>query len=689
MKSPNRLNREKSPYLLQHSHNPVDWFPWSDEAFKKAKSENKPVFLSIGYSTCHWCHVMEKESFENEEVAELMNNTFVSIKVDREERPDIDGVYMTVCQMFTGSGGWPLTIIMTPDKKPFFAGTYFPRLDSYGRSGMLTLIPRIKDLWLTKKNEVLQSAEEITKALQSSSTIVPGEEPGEELFHKAYEEFKERYDPEFGGFGNAPKFPTPHNLIFLLRYWKRYNDSAALEMVENTLTQMRRGGIYDQIGFGYHRYSTDREWLVPHFEKMIYDQALLVPLYLEAFLATENRFYLDIAEEILTYVMRDMTSQEGGFYSAEDADSEGEEGKFYVWTEHELLKPDIGDVQFVLDYFNISPDGNWTDSHSGQSGNTNIPHLTKTPEIISAEMNLSLTNVNEKIRIIREKIFHQRDQRIHPFKDNKILTDWNGLMISAFAKAAQIIGNEKYISFAKTASDFIIKNLTDEQGNLLHRFREGEAAVKANLDDYVFFIQALLDLYETTFLVGYLSKAKDLLDECVKNFQDEKDGGFFFSSIGNNELIINQKDIYDGAIPSGNSIILLNLLRMTKITGNQVYREKGLKLLKAFSDTISKSPSAFSQTLTGLDFEIGPSYEIVVSSSESDFQVFQMINEIRKIYVPNKIIMLKTDSNGLEKLSDYVAEQKPVNGKTAVYICRNFSCDLPFTDPEMLKNVFR
>ena len=689
MKTTNRLSKEKSPYLLQHAQNPVDWFPWGEEAFAKAKSEDKPVFLSIGYSTCHWCHVMEKESFENEEVAKLMNEAFVAIKVDREERPDIDGVYMTVCQIFTGSGGWPLTIIMTPEKKPFFAGTYFPREDKFGRSGMLTLIPRIKELWQTKKNDILQSAEEITEALQSSTQIIPGIEPGEEIFHKAFDEFKKRYDPEYGGFGNAPKFPTPHNLIFLLRYWKRFNDTNALEMVENTLTKMRFGGIYDQIGFGFHRYSTDREWLVPHFEKMIYDQALLVPLYIEAYLATGNRFYLDTAEEILIYAMRDMTSQEGGFYSAEDADSEGEEGKFYLWTNKEISFPGDNNTKFVLNYFNIRTEGNWTDPHSGHSGTTNILHLTKTAENISAELNLPLIEMKEKLNIVREKLFKQRERRIHPFKDNKILTDWNSLMITAFAKAAQITGNDNYISYARKAADFITNNLFDKMGNLLHRFREGEAAVKANLDDYAFYIQSLLDLYETTFSVDYLTKARELLDKCIINFRDDKDGGFFFSATGNNELIINQKDIYDGAIPSGNSVILLNLLRMAKMIGNQDYMEKGMLLIKAFSNIIAKTPSAYTQALIGLDFAIGPSYEIVVSSSEYDYPVKQMIDEIRKIYIPDKIIMLRTDSNELEKLSEFTAKLKPVKENAAVYICRDFTCDLPVTDPVLLKNVLR
>ena len=687
MNTPNRLIKEMSPYLLQHSHNPVDWFPWSDEAFEKAKSENKPVFLSIGYSTCHWCHVMEKESFENEEVAKLMNDTFISIKVDREERPDIDGVYMTVCQMFTGSGGWPLTIIMTPDKKPFFAGTYFPREDKFGRSGMLTLIPQFKELWQTKRNDVLQSADEITKALQSSSYFHQGNDPGEDVFHLAFKEFQKRYDSEYGGFGNAPKFPTPHNLTFLLRYWKRYKENKALEMVENTLTHMRLGGIYDQIGFGFHRYSTDRQWLVPHFEKMIYDQALLVPLYLETYMVTNNMFYLDTAKEILAYVSRDMTSPQGGFYSAEDADSENVEGKFYLWTKNELSLCVKDDAPFLADYFNVSKDGNWTDPHSGKSDKTNILHLTNTPKLISEDLHVPLPELTEKISSTGEKLFRQREKRIHPFKDDKILTDWNGLMITAFAKAAQVTGNAAYVTFAESAAQFILKNLIDKQGNLLHRFRGDQASFRANLDDYAFFIQALLDLYETTFSVDYLAKAINFLDECIDKFRDSQDGTFFFSEISNKELILNQKDIYDGAIPSGNSVILLDLLRIAKMTGNMKYWDIGFSLIRALSDTVSKTPSAYTQALIGLDFATGPSYEIVLSCQEYDFQAAQMINAVRNIYLTNKILMVKTNSNKLDKISDYTKDLKPISSKSAVYICRNFSCDLPVTDPLLLKNV--
>ena len=682
----NRLIKEKSPYLLQHSHNPVDWFPWNDEAFETAKKEDKPIFLSIGYSTCHWCHVMEKESFENEELAALMNDAFVSIKVDREERPDIDGVYMTVCQMFTGSGGWPLTIIMTPDKKPFFAGTYFPIDDRAGRSGMLTLIPRIKYLWKTKRDDILKSAEEIITALHSSSLIAPGKEPDEEIFHRTYKEFKKRYDPEFGGFGDAPKFPSPHNLIFLLRYWKRYNDNEALEMVENTITHMRLGGIYDQIGFGFHRYSTDRIWLVPHFEKMLYDQALLVNLYLETYQATGNTFYLNTAEEILTYVMRDMTSPDGAFYSAEDADSEGIEGKFYLWTIQEIIDSLDRNADFVLEYFNIKSDGNWTDPHGNEVPHSNILNMSKTFEKTSNELHLLPADVIEKFRLVREKLFERRKLRIHPFKDNKVLTDWNSLMISAFAKAGQITGNNNYITYAAKAAEFIINQLTDKGNNLHHRYRDGEAAIDANLDDYSFFIQALLDLYETTFRVEHLIRAKALIDECITKFHDEVNGGFFFSAIGNNDLILNPKDIYGGAIPSGNSIMMLNLFRMAKMTGALNYQEKGLKLARAFSDTIIKSPSAFTQALIGLDFSIGPSFEIVVSSVNYDSHTMQMIDEIRNIYLPNKVILLRTGSNNLERIAGFTSEQVPLMGEATVYICRNFACKLPVTDPEQLKN---
>jgi len=667
----NSLINEKSPYLLQHAHNPVNWFPWSDEAFNKAQKENKPIFLSIGYSTCHWCHVMEKESFEDTETAELINESFIAIKVDREERPDIDGIYMSVCQMLTGSGGWPLTIIMTPDKKPFFAGTYFPKNDRFGKSGLISLIPKIMHLWKDRRQELIDSSEEITEAVRKASKTNAGEELGQEIFHRAFEDYKKMYDPEFGGFGNAPKFPTPHNLLFLLRYWKRYQNNSALEMVENTLTRMRYGGIYDQIGFGFHRYSTDRLWLVPHFEKMLYDQALLVPVYLEAYQITKNILFLDTAEETLQYVMREMTSPNGGFYSAEDADSEGEEGKFYLWTREEIGKLMPEDSDFAFDLFNIKEGGNWTDSVNAENNKTNILHLEKGSEDIFQK---------ERFKKTCTQLFEKREKRIHPFKDDKILTDWNSLMIAAFAKAAQVTGNELYVSFARAAADFISQYLIDQYGRLLHRYRDGNPSISGNLDDYSFYIQALLDLYETNFSVNYLGDAKYMLDLAIQDFWDEEDGGFFFSEKNNKELISNQKEIYDGAIPSGNSIMILNLLRLSKITANTDYEEKAAIMNRTFSRIISPSPSAFSQSLTGFDFAFGPSMEIVISSNEYDHIAGLMVEEIRRLYIPTKIVLLKTAANNLQKIAPYISGQNPINGQTAVYVCRNFSCESPIID---------
>jgi uncharacterized protein YyaL (SSP411 family) len=683
----NSLINEKSPYLLQHAHNPVNWFPWGDEAFKKAMAEDKPIFLSIGYSTCHWCHVMEKESFEDTETATLINDAFIAIKVDREERPDIDGIYMSVCQMVTGSGGWPLTIIMTSDRKPFFVGTYFPKNDRFGKSGLLSIIPKIMDLWKNRRKELLDSSEEITLAVKATSKTNSGNQSGEEILHLAAGNFKKRYDPEYGGFGNTPKFPTPHNLTFLLRYWKRYNDNSALGMVENTLIKMRLGGIYDQIGYGFHRYSTDRQWLVPHFEKMLYDQALLVPVYLEAYQATNKKLFLETAEEILSYVMREMTSPSGGFYSAEDADSEGEEGKFYLWTEDEITSILNEDPDFALNLFNIKKEGNWTDPMSADKIRSNILFLTQTLDETAVDLKYPPEILKERFIKIRELLFEHRKQRIHPFKDDKILTDWNSLMITAFSKAAQVTGNEVYISFARTGADFISEYLTDKSGKLLHRYRDGDSSISGNIDDYAFYIQALLDLYETSFSIDNLDEAKYMIDLAIHDFWDAETGGFFFSSKDSTDLIVNQKEIYDGAIPSGNSIMILNLLRMSKITADTDYEEKAMMINRAFSSLISKSPSAFSQALIGYDFAFGPSFEIVISSNENDHYAQMMVKEIRKYYLPAKIVLLKTGSNNLQNIAPYVSGQNPVNGETAIYLCKNFSCDYPITDYKKIGKV--
>ena len=685
----NRLSKQKSPYLLQHSENPVDWFPWSEEAFEKSVDENKPIFLSIGYSTCHWCHVMEKESFEDKEVAGLMNDVFISIKVDREERPDIDGIYMSVCQMLTGSGGWPLTIIMTPDKKPFFAGTYFPKDSRFGRAGMKEIIPRIKDIWINKREEINKSANEIVNELNQESTE-ENEKVDENVFTKAYDSFRQRFDSQFGGFGSAPKFPSPHNLIFLLRYYKRFNNGPALEMVERTLTEMRKGGIYDHIGFGFHRYSTDREWLVPHFEKMLYDQALLAIAYTELFQATGNENYRMVAEEILEYVLRDMTSPERGFYSAEDADSEGEEGKFYLWKKDELKNILGEDAELMCEIFNINDSGNYSDPMQEEETTNNIFHLTKSIEEIAEEKKIDSDILKKKVELAREKLFKERERRVHPFKDDKILTDWNSLMISALAKASQVFSNKIYSDAAIKAAEFILNKLKDEKEKLLHRYRNGEAGITANIDDYSFLISALIDLYETTFDLKWLRTAINLNDECLKHFWDNKNGGFFFTSDENEKLIIRQKEIYDGAIPSGNSAAILNLLKLGRITGNSSFEEKAFEITTAFSKQINQMPSAFAQTLTGLDFGFGESFEIVIVGDKTSEETKEVINYLRRKFLPNKIILLKEPKDSeLKKIARFTEFQNQIDDKTTVYICRNYVCERPVTSLDEVKKILK
>lgn len=676
-KKPNKLINEKSPYLLQHAYNPVEWFPWCDEAFEKARKENKPIFLSIGYSTCHWCHVMEKESFEDEEVAKLMNEIFVSIKVDREERPDIDGIYMTVCQMITGSGGWPLTIVMTPDKKPFFAGTYFPKQDRFGRIGMLELIPKLNDIWKNRRQEVMNSADEITNSINRISFKKSDEEIDENILNKAFEEFLRRVDKQFGGFGNAPKFPTPHNLLFLLRYFRKTKNSSALEMVEKTLTEMRKGGIYDHIGFGFARYSTDKYWLVPHFEKMLYDNALLLMAFTEAFQITGKFIYKRTAEEIVEYILRDMTHPEGGFYSAEDADSEGEEGKFYLWTEVEvrqLLPKDEAD--FAINVFNLEPNGNWYDEARGIRTGNNILHLKKTFQELADDFSMDEEKFYEKLNSIRKKMFEWREKRIRPHKDDKILTDWNSLMISALVKASLVFDNNDFLKAALSADSFIKKYLFDGK-KLLHRFRDSDSAIDANLDDYAFYIQAQLDLFEATSEAKFLSIAIELDKYLYQNFWDENLGGYFFTSKQSEKLIARQKEIYDGAIPSGNSVQLLNLIRLNKITNHIDYDELAIKQIRAFAGEINRMPSVFAQFLCGLDFFFGQSTEIIITS-KGKLLTEQTMKEISKRYFPDKVI-IQLNENNLSELTGiltYLNDYK-MDDEVTIYLCRNFVCEKP------------
>lgn len=695
----NRLANEKSPYLLQHAHNPVDWYAWGPEAFEKARKENKPIFLSIGYSTCHWCHVMAHESFEDPEVARLMNEVFVCIKVDREERPDIDNVYMRVCQMMTGSGGWPLTIFMTPDKKPFFAGTYIPKETRFGRMGMLELIRRIRELWHTKHDEILKSASQITAGLNQLtaglnqlSVNSMETELDESTLKKAFGQLYSRFDESFGGFAGAPKFPTPHNILFLLRYWQSTNNEMALRMVEKTLQSMRNGGIYDHIGFGFHRYSTDREWLVPHFEKMLYDQAMLAIAYIEAYQAIGKKEYGETAQEVFTYVLRDMTDPMGGFYSAEDADSEGVEGKFYIWTEDEIRQVLNGEIaDLIINVFNIKKTGNFEEAN-GKGMGTNILHLKRHISEIAYKMKISVEELNKRIDTARQKLFTFRNKRIHPHKDDKILTDWNGLMIAALAKGAKAFDAPKYANAAKRATDFILKTMHRQDGRLLHRYRDGEAAVLANVDDYAFLIWGLIELYEATFETHYLKAALDLNEELIKYFWDEERGGFYFTADDAEDLIVRQKEIYDGAVPSGNSVAMLNLLRLGRITANYEYEDKAMKIVKVFSQDVSAVPSGYTQLMVALDFGIGPSYEVVIVGNPQSKDTKDMLEALRKHFIPNKVVILKPnnqESPDITRFAEFTKSQSSIDSKATAYVCLDYACKMPTTDIEKMLELLK
>lgn len=674
-KKANRLINEKSPYLLQHAYNPVKWYPWGKEAFEKANNENKPVFLSIGYSTCHWCHVMEKESFEDEEVAALLNDVFVCIKVDREERPDIDSSYMAVCQAMTGSGGWPLNLILTPNRRPFHALTYIPKESRFGRIGMLDLIPQVKQLWKSQRAEIEKAADQNVNAIKSSPGA--GESLNEDILHRAYEQLLGMFDEEHGGFGHAPKFPTPHNLMFLLRYGKRTGDRMALMMVENTLSAMRMGGIYDHVGFGFHRYSVDSRWLVPHFEKMLYDQAMLAMAYTEAYQATGKQDYEKTGREIFTYVLRDMT--DSGFYSGEDADSEGEEGKFYLWKENEIRQVlSREEYTLIKGFFNIKENGNFPEGNGRNIFYVSKPEVSHFP---GEDMSLESS---------RSKLFAARENRIHPGKDDKILTDWNGLMIAALAKASQAFDEPGYAKAAAKAADFVLSKMRNVKGRLYHRYRDGETAISGFLDDYAFFIWGLLELYEATFEVRYLKAALELNDELITHFWDFEAGGFFITSDDAENILIRKKDIYDGAIPSGNSVAMLNLIRLGKITTDPELERKAQAIGKAFSRIIEQAPAGYTILMSALDFALGPSNEIVIAGDLQADDTKNMLKALRKEFIPNKVVIFRPEEESeITRISDYSKSLSSKDGKATAYVCRNFSCNLPVTEPGKMLELLK
>jgi hypothetical protein len=693
---PNKLISEKSPYLLQHAQNPVDWYPWGADAFNRARNENKPIFLSIGYSTCHWCHVMEKESFEDPEVAQLMNETFVCIKVDREERPDIDNTYMTVCQMMIGSGGWPLTIVMTPDKKPFFATTYIPKETRFGRIGMKEIVPSIKALWEGRRDELLTSADQIAGALEQieGATRPLGSELGEGTLKTAYDQLARSFDAQNGGFGTAPKFPAPHNLMFLLRYWRRAGDKQALAMVEKTLEAMRLGGIYDHVGFGFHRYSTDSRWFLPHFEKMLYDQALLAMSYIEAYQATDGKEeYEQTVREIFSYVLRDMTSPEGGFYSAEDADSEGEEGKFYLWTLAEIenvLSREEADLAAAV--FTTKKNGNFVDEATGRETGKNILVLKKPLAAIASDMAIPLEVLIRRLESARAQLFAARTKRVHPHRDDKILTDWNGLMIAALAKAAQAFDEPRYADAARRSADFILANMIDAKGRLCHRYRDGEAAVTAFLDDYAFLCWGLIELYEATFESSYLQRALDLNAAMLKWFWDQEGGGFYFTAVDADRVLVRKKEVYDGAVPSGNAVAMLNLLRLARLTGSQQYEEKAAALARAFSDTVMQAPGAHTQLLIALDLARGPSYEVVIIGYSQAEDTKAMVRSLRKTFVPSEVVIFRPadeEAPAITRLAGFTKDLVCLNNQATAYVCRSFRCELPTTDVHQMLTMLK
>jgi len=685
----NNLENEKSPYLIQHAENPVHWYPWSDEAFKAAREQNKPVLLSIGYATCHWCHVMAHESFEDEEIAALMNDAFVNIKVDREERPDIDHTYMTVCQMLTGSGGWPLTIIMTPDKKPFYAATYIPKESRYQRAGMRELIPAIAKTWTENRENIDKAIQRIEESFLQVHRSETGNFPGKQISKKAFNNYLSNYDREYGGFGSAPKFPTPTNLMFLLRHWKMEKSDTALQMVVKTLINMRLGGIWDHVGGGFHRYSTDRKWLLPHFEKMLYDQALLMIAYTEAYQITGYRIFKDTIDDIAQYVLRDLTGAEGAFYSAEDADSEGEEGKFYTWKVGEISEI-LGkeEARKFCDAYALQPEGNYTDEASRQKTGANIPHLSESfSHLFSKPSNYE----DEKVQAVFKsaaQLLGEREKRPRPLLDDKVLTDWNGLMIAAFARAGFVLDNQTYLNAAEKAMHFILKHMFT--GNSLkHRWKE-DADIEGFADDYAFIIWGLIELFQSGFDSSYLKHAIVLNDLFVEKLWDNENGGFWFSDRDQDQPFGRQKQFYDGATPSSNSVAFNNLLLLERLTCNTKYGKQANKLGELFGPLSEHSPTGYSMALQAVQFVHAHSNEIVVVKGDNQEVAEQIVGEIRKRYMPFTTKIFKTSDNQkqVEKLSPFTTAQKSINNKTTIYVCEDFSCEAPVQSLEKFIELF-
>ncbi|HYY96421.1 MAG TPA: thioredoxin domain-containing protein, partial [Pyrinomonadaceae bacterium] len=682
-KHTNRLAGESSPYLLQHAHNPVDWYAWGEEALERSKRENKPILLSIGYSACHWCHVMERESFEDEEIARLMNENFVCIKVDREERPDLDQVYMNAVQMMTRHGGWPLTVFLTPDLVPFYGGTYFPPEDRHQMPGFPRILIAVSEAFRTRPVEVRQSAWEILSELRRMSLARQSSELiNHQLLDSAYRDIARSYDPRHGGFGPAPKFPSSLSLEFLLRTFKRTGDARALEMVVHTCRRMAEGGMYDQLGGGFHRYSTDARWLVPHFEKMLYDNALLTRLYLHAYQTTGEESFRRVVVETLDYVAREMTDAGGAFYSTQDADSEGVEGKFFVWDKAEI-ETLLGheDARLFCAFYGVTKGGNFEEK--------NILNVARPAAEVARELGVSEEQLTEAVARARQILFEAREGRVKPGRDEKVITAWNGLMLESFAEAAAVLEREDYRAVAERNAEFVGDSLT-AGGLLLHVYKDGRAKHAGFLDDYAFVVSALVTLYETTGELRRLEAALLLTDKMIEEFWDEEEGGFFYNGRSGERLIVRQKDYFDNATPSGNSVAAESLLRLAALTDNEDYRRKATNVLRLVRDAVERYPSAFGYALGAMDFYLSTPKEIALITPGDDqdtraSDAHALAREIWSRYLPNKVIAQAVE--GDERAAGLVPllrERTSVGGRAAAYVCENYTCQQPVSTPEEL-----
>ncbi len=673
----NHLIHETSPYLLQHAHNPVDWHPWGKEALQSARKQNKPIFLSIGYSACHWCHVMEQESFSEPKIADILNENFINIKVDREERPDIDEIYMNAVQMMTGSGGWPLSLWLTPDLQPFVGGTYFPPEDRWGRVGFKNILLQIIQVWQNQRGQIFKSADEIARHIKIYNRMSPSATLATpKIWHNAFQELTRNFDEKFGGFGAAPKFPQATTLSFLLRYYFNTKNETTLKMVETTLQHMANGGIYDQLGGGFHRYSTDEKWLVPHFEKMLYDNALLANAYLEAFQITQNPFYEQIARHTLDYVMREMTAENGGFYSAQDADSEGEEGKYYVWDRKEIEQI-LGEeeAKIVCAVYDVTTPGNWDGK--------NILHIVRDIEELATQFELSSDELNSKLKQHRGKLLAERTKRTPPMTDTKIITAWNSLMISAFCKAYQVVREDKYLKIAQSAIDNLLKNAFGN--NTVFRLGDKkQKTIPGYLTDYAFFVAALIDFYESSFDPYYLIEAVKINQLMMEKFWDESDGGFFFTASDQDEILVRTRKIHDNVIPSGHSVAAANLIRLSQFTGDFSLKKKTERTIKTVTAQLEKYPLSFTYLLTVLESFWSDTNEIVISGKRGTKKTDEMISLISKLYFPNKVVGLldvhftDKDKARLDRFKLFEGKY-PKDEQSKMYICENQSCQAPIT----------